>query len=116
MDRSAPDYGGMVFGSTSLSSGGSADLAQFRVQRHFADHRAFAPGDAIEYAPSGPVERKAFDRLRAAGVIREAQPAYYWFDLDRMGHARKRKRNPKQLVAILLGILLAILTLLLLRG
>lgn len=99
-----------------MPAGGSADLAQFRVQRHFADHRAFAPGDAIEYAPSGPVERKAFDQLRATGVIREAQPAYFWFDLDRMGHSRKRKRNPKQLVAIALGIVLVILAVLLSRG
>lgn len=96
--------------------GGPSNLAQFRVQRHFADHRAFAPGDAIEYAPAGPIERKAFDQLRALGVIREAQPACYWFDLDRMGHDRRRKRNPKKLVAIVLGIVLAGLTYLLYRG
>ena len=97
-------------------NGGSRDLAQFRVQRHFADHRAFAPGDAIEYAPPGPIERKAFDRLRAAGVIRETQPAYYWFDLDRMGQNRKRKGNPKKLIAIVLGIVVACLAFMLYRG
>jgi len=96
--------------------GASSDLAQFRVQRHFADYRAFAPGDAIEYAPSGPVERKAFDRLRAAGVIREAAPAYYWFDLDRMGGDSRRKWDVKKLVATALGIVLVILTILLSRG
>jgi len=48
--------------------------------------------------------------------IREAQPAYYWFDLDRMGHGRKRKRNPKQVIAIVLGTILAILAILLARG
>ncbi|WP_447728563.1 hypothetical protein [Sphingomonas koreensis] len=100
----------------SVSFGGAPDLAQFRVQRHFAEHRAIAPGDAIEYVPSGPVERRAFDRLRASGVIRQAAPAYYWFDLDRMGQDRKRKRNPKKLVAIALGIVLACLTYLLSRG
>jgi hypothetical protein len=103
-------------GRIGMPLGGSSDLGQFRVQRHFADHRAFAPGDAIEYAPAGPVERRAFDQLRATGVIREAQPAYYWFDLDRMGHGRKRRRNPKKVIAIVLGIVLAILTILLARG
>lgn len=103
----------MDVGSKSVSFGGSSDLAQFRVQRHFADHRAVAPGDAIEYVPSGPVERRAFDRLIASGVIRQAAPAQYWFDLDRMGQDRKRKRNPKQLVAIALGIVLACLAYLL---
>jgi len=99
-----------------MAVGASSDLAQFRVQRHFADYRAFAPGDAIEYAPQGPVERKAFERLRAAGVIREAAPAYYWFDLDRMGHRRQRKWNPKQLVTIALAAVVAILAILLYLG
>lgn len=106
----------MILESSTLSLRGARDLAQFRVQRHFADHRAFAPGDAIEYAPPGPVERKAFDTLRAAGVIREAQPAYYWFDLDRMGQGRTRKRNPKTVIAIVLGIVLAYLAYRLSRG
>ena len=96
--------------------GGSSDLAQFRVQRHFADHRAFAPGDAIEYVPSGPVERTAFDQLRASGVIRQAAPAYYWFDLDRMGRRGGRKRNPKTLVKIALAIVLACLAYVLYYG
>lgn len=87
---------------------GAADLAQYRVQRHFADHRAFAPGDAIEYAPASPNERKAFDKLRAAGVIRETLPAQFWFDLDRMGRARP-KRDPKTYVAVALGLVVAAL-------
>lgn len=87
---------------------GSSDLAQFRVQRHFADHRAVSPDTAIEYAP-GPVERRAFDQMRASGVIREAHPAHYWFDLDRMGQDRRRKRNPKTLVAAALGAILALI-------
>ncbi|WP_186456988.1 hypothetical protein [Sphingomonas suaedae] len=84
---------------------GSSDLAQFRVQRHFADHRAVSPDTAIEYAP-GPVERRAFDQMRASGVIREAHPAHYWFDLDRMGQDRRRTRNPKARIAIVLAVLM----------
>lgn len=84
---------------------GSSDLAQFRVQRHFADHRAVSPDTAIEYAP-GPVERRAFDQMRASGVIREAHPAHYWFDLDRMGRDRRRTRNPKARIAIVLAVLM----------
>ncbi|MCR5871598.1 MULTISPECIES: hypothetical protein [unclassified Sphingomonas] len=91
----------------SLSANGASDLSQFRVQRHFADHRAISPGTAIEYAPSSPAERQAFDRLRDMGVIREAHPAHYWFDLDRIGQDRSRERNPKLRVAIVLGAVLA---------
>ena len=86
---------------------GASDLGQFRVQRHFAEHRAISPGTAIEYAP-GAAERAAFDRLRASGVIREAHPAHYWFDLDRMGSARETTRNPKLKVALALGAVLAV--------
>ncbi len=89
-----------------MSPNGASDLGQFRVQRHFAHHRAISPGTAIEYAP-GKVERAAFDRLRDAGVIREAHPAHYWFDLDRMGQDRSGARNPKLRVAIALGSVLA---------
>lgn len=86
---------------------GASDLGQFRVQRHFAEHRAISPGTAIEYAP-GPVDRAAFDRLHARGVIREAHPAHYWFDLDRMGQDRRQARNPKARIALILGGVLAI--------
>ncbi|MGV3455599.1 hypothetical protein [Sphingomonas sp.] len=90
-----------------MSLNGASDLGQFRVQRHFADHRAISPGTAIEYAPD-PVERAAFDRLRASGVIREAHPAHYWFDLDRMGRERAPVRNPKLKVALALAAVLAV--------
>lgn len=106
----------MEFGSKSVLSGGSRDLAQFRVQRHFVDHAAIAPGDAIEYVPSGPVERRAFDRLLASGVIRQTAPAQYWFDLDRMGRRRERKPNPKRFVMIALWVVLAALAYMLYQG
>ncbi|QDX26284.1 hypothetical protein FPZ54_09780 [Sphingomonas suaedae] len=64
-----------------------------------------SPDTAIEYAP-GPVERRAFDQMRASGVIREAHPAHYWFDLDRMGQDRRRTRNPKARIAIVLAVLM----------
>ncbi len=96
-----------------LNGSGPADLAQYRVQRHFADHRALAPADAIEYAPPGPAERKAFERLRGAGVIRQTQPAHYWLDLDRMGRDSRSRHNPKTYVAVTLGIVVAALAYLL---
>ncbi|WP_327518215.1 hypothetical protein [Sphingomonas sp.] len=102
-----PDYRRRFNGEMqTMPPTGASDLGQFRVQRHFAEHRAISPGTAIEYAP-GPVERPAFDRLRDAGVIREAHPAHYWFDLDRMGREREPTRNPKLKVAIALGAVLA---------
>jgi hypothetical protein len=104
--RPLSDYRRFNGESHTMPLNGASDLGQFRVQRHFAEHRAISPGTAIEYAP-GPVERAAFDRLRATGVIREAHPAHYWFDLDRMGRERESTRNPKLKVALALGAVLA---------
>lgn len=104
----APTIAAMTVGH--LNGSAPSDLAQYRVQRHFADHRAVAPDAAIEYAPASPAERKAFDRLIASGVIRETHPAHYWFDLDRMGRRARRAGNPKRNIAIALGVLVAVLT------
>ncbi len=76
-----------------MSIGSTTDLSQHRVQRHFTDHRAVAPGDAIEYVPASPGERKAFETMRERGVIRQTSPATFWFDLDRMGRTRNRQRD-----------------------
>lgn len=89
------------------------DLAQHRVQRHFADHRAMSPDGAIEFAPSGPAERQAFEQLRARGVIRQTSPAHFWFDLDRMGRQRPRRRDPRLAIAAGAGIVLIWLALML---
>lgn len=86
-----------------LDTSGTTDLARYRVQRHFADHRALGPGEAIEYAPKTAAERRAFDKLRDAGVIRETHPAHYWFDLDRMGRKRP-PRDFKRYVGVALGL------------
>lgn len=99
-----------------MAGRGLSDLAQYRVQRHFVDHRALTPGQAIEYAPSGADERKAFDRLLNSGVIRETHPAHYWFDLDRMGRGGGRRGNPKRNIAIALGLVVAVLTYLLYKS
>lgn len=99
-----------------FGGGDARNLGQYRVQRHFADHRAVTPGTAIEYAPPGAVERKAFEKLRESGVIRQTSPAHFWFDLDRMGRGRRRTRNPKLPIAIALSAVLIVLTYMLYRS
>jgi hypothetical protein len=103
LESMAPPNDNHPMATGQFNGAGTADLARYRVQRHFTDHRALAPGDAIEYAPKSPAERRAFDKLRAAGVIRETHPAHYWFDLDRMGRERP-PRDFKRYVGIALGL------------
>jgi len=40
-----------------MASADPSNLIQYRVQRHFTEHRAVSPGSAIEYAP--PVRSSA---------------------------------------------------------
>lgn len=65
------------------------------------------PGNAIEYVPPGAAERKAFEKLRTMGIIRQTSPASYWFDLDNMGQEHGKGRNPKLPIIVALSIILA---------
>jgi len=70
----------------------SAVRARRRIADHFYGLQAFEPGNAIEFAPQTPDERREFDLLRADGVIRQQVPGHYWFDLD-VHQAAKRRRK-----------------------
>jgi len=52
---------------------------------------AIAPEDAVDYSPE-PRDAREFDRLRAAGIVREVPGGRYWFDLIAY-HLRERARS-----------------------
>lgn len=85
----------------------AASTAKYRVQAHFMAHHAITPNDAIEYLPPGPRERKEFDRLRRAEIIRQSMPAYYWLDMTRLDAEERRQERRKGPIAIVAAIVLA---------
>ena len=100
-----------------MSVGGPVvDLARHRVRAHFAALHAVTPDDAIEYRPASPNELRAFEKLRRAGVIRDAAPGHHWLDLDRMGGAERKMSPAKVAGAVALSVVMAVLLLLLYRG
>lgn len=85
----------------------AASMAKYRVQAHFMALHAITPNDAIEYLPPGPKERKEFDRLREAEVIRQSMPAYYWLDMTRLDADERKRERRKGPIAIVAAIVLA---------
>jgi hypothetical protein len=51
-----------------------------RTAEIFLARHAISPEDAIDHVPEER-DRPAFDRLRAKGIVREAGPGRYWFDV-----------------------------------
>ncbi|MES2058402.1 MAG: hypothetical protein V4564_20865 [Pseudomonadota bacterium] len=51
-----------------------------RTAEIFLARHAITPGDAIEHVPAQR-DRRAFERLRAKGIVREAAPGRYWFNI-----------------------------------
>lgn len=85
----------------------AASTARYRVQAHFMALHAIGPYDAIEYLPPSPRERREFDQLRRMEIIREAHPAYYWLDMNRLDVEEVRARRRKGPIAIIAALVLA---------
>ncbi|TKD51763.1 hypothetical protein [Sphingomonas baiyangensis] len=91
----------------------AVSLARHKVRAHFLALHAIEPGDAIEYAPPSPTERREFEKLARDGIIRAAAPGNYWLDLSRLDAAierRRRKWVPLTLLAALTTAFVAILS------
>lgn len=67
--------------------------ARQKVVNHFCALHAIAPEDAIEFVPQTPLERRQFDMMLSAGVIRQREPGAYWIDLSRHDAATERRRK-----------------------
>jgi hypothetical protein len=94
----------------------AAARARQRVVNHFCVLHAIGPGDAIEYLPGSPLERRQFDLMRARGIIREAAPGHYWIDLAAHDAAVERRRRRLVPIVIAICVFVAWVLLLFYRG
>lgn len=69
--------------------------AALRVRGRIAEAmlalHAISPEDAVDYTPE-PGDRREFERLRSAGIVRDAGDGRYWFNLIAY-HLRERARS-----------------------
>jgi hypothetical protein len=76
---------------------------------------ALAPEDAIEFAPD-PRDGAAFEKLRAAGIVREVPGGRFWFDLVAY-HLREQARSRVAVMWSLgLAVMVAAIAVLFYRG
>lgn len=70
------------------------------VVAHFMAHDAVTPDAAIAFAPDRRVQRRQFDRMRAAGIIHEGQVGQFYLDIPAY-EAASRKRRRRAGLAVL---------------
>lgn len=76
---------------------------------------AISPEDAVEFTPESRDVRE-FDRLRAAGIVREVPGGRYWYDLVAY-HLRDRARSRTAMIwTVGVAVTLAALATLFYRG
>jgi hypothetical protein len=80
-----------------------------RVPAAFAAQHAIAPDDAIAFTPD-PSDLRAFERLRAAGVIQQTGDRF-WLDLLRYHADEEARRRRTWPLALGGAVLIAILAL-----
>lgn len=67
--------------------------ARRRVARYFLSRDAVRPNDAVQFATRSPVQRRMFERLLDAGVIRSAGNDRYFLDVVAFDEANEKRRK-----------------------
>lgn len=68
-------------------------LAERRLVRLFLDAGAISMADAIAFAPTSPGQRRAFERLKGADVLRTDGQGRWYLDEERWGARRSDRRT-----------------------
>lgn len=84
--------------------GALAAGARRRIRAHFFALHAVTAEEAVPFVPQRPVERTQFERLRRAGIVRDAGPGRYWFDI--VAWQRHQDRTRAFLVPIVIALCL----------
>ena len=66
-----------------MASAAAAAVANARrdIQHHFFSNDAVRPDRAVAFEADRMIERRQFERMRAANIIHEAKPGTYWLDV-----------------------------------
>ncbi len=67
--------------------------ARRRVAGYFLSRDAVRPNDAVQFATRSPMQRRMFERLLDAGVIRSAGNDTYFLDVVAYEETRERRRK-----------------------
>ena len=92
-----------------MATAAAALIARARreIQHHFFAADAVRPDRAVAFDPGSGIERRQFERMRAADIIREDSPGLYWLDVVAYDVAlRRRHQFQRNLLLAVIAILL----------
>lgn len=90
-----------------LSVSAGTARARRAVIRHFTEHAATDSERAVEYEPTGRLERRMFRQMLDAGAIRQASPGRFYVEAGRLAVFRAGVRRRVVRVALISGVLAA---------
>jgi hypothetical protein len=76
-----------------MATAAAAIVARARreVEELFWDNEAFSPDRAVEFEPRMPVQQRYLEQLIGEGIVHEAAPGHYWFDLPAYKRTQKER-------------------------
>jgi hypothetical protein len=102
-----------------MATGAAAAIARARrdVQHYFFSRDAVRPDRAVPFEADRMIEQRQFERMKAKGIIREAEPGTYWLDVvDYDADLRSRHARVKAALLVVILVLVVVFALLPLAG
>ena len=80
--------------------------ARRRILDHLMMANAVSPEAAVGYEPNSIAQRRQFERLQGAGVIKEARTREYWLDIPAYRDWANRRR--RRIIALMVVVVIAV--------
>src|SRR5690242_2870078 len=80
--------------------------ARRRILDHLMMANAVSPETAVGYEPNSIAQRRQFERLQGAGVIKEARTGEYWLDIPAYRDWANRRR--RRIIALMVVVVIAV--------
>ena len=93
-----------------MATAAAALIARARreIQHHFFSADAVRPDRGVPFEPENGFELRQFEKMRAKGIILEAAPGKYWFDVVAYDIELRRRHKIQRYVILVLLAAIAI--------
>ncbi|MEP9361088.1 hypothetical protein [Sphingomonas sp. KR3-1] len=97
----------VIASNAPVTIGALAVRARRRIRAHFFAQHAVTAEEAVPFVPQRRIECTQFERMLGKGIVREAGPGRYWFDLAAFRKDQDRTRAFLVPIVITLCLLVA---------
>jgi hypothetical protein len=85
-------HAAVIVSNAPVTIGALAVRARRRIRAHFFALHAVTAEEAVPFVPQRRIERTQFERMLAKGIVHQAGPDLYWFDLAAFQKDQDRTR------------------------